>query len=178
MEEIALSRAVVPNDWDWDTASDLQDNHDDVAPEEFLPECEIEGDWINFGNRLVENPDYREWVGWREREARLFSLRHNFSWVVVGGESGPGARPMHPQWARDLRDECQETGIPYFYKQHGAWLHEEQHPEWVKLPEIQRRLAGRQHEWPDGSVSVCVGKHRAGRLLDGREWNEMPAHRR
>ena len=42
-------------------------------------------------------------------------------WVIVGGESGPGARPMNPQWARDIRDRCQATGVPFFFKQWGAW---------------------------------------------------------
>jgi protein gp37 len=42
-------------------------------------------------------------------------------WVIVGGESGPGARPMHPQWARDLRDQCQAAGVAFFMKQFGAW---------------------------------------------------------
>jgi protein gp37 len=43
------------------------------------------------------------------------------NWVIVGGESGPGARPMHPQWARDLRDQCQAAGVAFFMKQQGAW---------------------------------------------------------
>lgn len=42
-------------------------------------------------------------------------------WVIVGGESGPGARPMHPQWARDIRDQCVAAGVPYFFKQWGEW---------------------------------------------------------
>lgn len=43
------------------------------------------------------------------------------SWVIVGGESGPGARPMHPDWARSLRDQCTTAGVPYFFKQWGEW---------------------------------------------------------
>ena len=43
------------------------------------------------------------------------------NWVIVGGESGPGARPMQPDWARSLRDECQKVGIPYFLKQLGGF---------------------------------------------------------
>jgi len=41
-------------------------------------------------------------------------------WVIVGGESGPNARPMHPDWARSLRDQCQEAGTPFFFKQWGG----------------------------------------------------------
>jgi protein gp37 len=99
-------------------------------------------------------------------------------WVIVGGESGPGARPMHPRWARAVRDQCQAAGMPYFYKQHGAWLHESQflEPVTIHTPNIvtfeERNY--RVHCWPDDSQSYRVGKKAAGRLLDGREWNEMP----
>jgi protein gp37 len=62
------------------------------------------------------------------------------SWVIVGGESGPHARPMAPEWVRDVRTQCIEAGIPFFFKQWG----------------------GKQ-------------KHRTGRVLDGRTWDEMPA---
>jgi protein gp37 len=43
-------------------------------------------------------------------------------WVIVGGESGPAARPMHPDWARSLRDQCAAAGVPFFFKQWGEWL--------------------------------------------------------
>jgi len=45
---------------------------------------------------------------------------HGLDWVIAGGESGPGARPMEPQWPRDLRDQCVEAGVPYFFKQWGG----------------------------------------------------------
>ena len=86
------------------------------------------------------------------------------SWVIVGGESGPGARPMHPQWARDIRDQCQEAGVPFFFKQSGEWA-----PEWLHIsgPPL--------HRWdPDEPGVLRVGKKAAGALLDGREWKEMP----
>src|SRR5690606_38608206 len=43
------------------------------------------------------------------------------TWIVAGGESGPGARPMHPDWARGLRDQCKAAGVPFFFKQWGEW---------------------------------------------------------
>lgn len=67
-------------------------------------------------------------------------------WVICGGESGPNARPMHPDWARGLRDQCNEAGVSFFFKQWG------------------------EHD----SEMRPVGKKKAGRLLDGREWNEVP----
>ena len=71
---------------------------------------------------------------------------NGIDWVIAGGESGPGARPMHPDWVRAVRDQCTESGTPFFFKQWGA--HDRQ---------------GRR-----------VGKKRAGRFLDRRKWNGMP----
>ncbi|HEY1034582.1 MAG TPA: phage Gp37/Gp68 family protein [Pseudoxanthomonas sp.] len=84
-------------------------------------------------------------------------------WVVVGGESGPGARPMNPQWARDLRDQCATAGVPFLFKQWGSW---------VSVSEVEG--AGAHHTFPDGRTVRNVGKRRAGRLLDGVEHNGFP----
>jgi protein gp37 len=43
------------------------------------------------------------------------------NWVIVGGESGPGARPVHPDWVRSIRDQCVAAGVPFFFKQWGEW---------------------------------------------------------
>lgn len=50
------------------------------------------------------------------------SLRPQLDWIIVGGESGKDARPMHPDWARQIRDDCKEAGVPFFFKQWGSWL--------------------------------------------------------
>lgn len=77
--------------------------------------------------------------------------------VIVGGESGPGARPMHPDWARSLRDQCNAAGVAFHFKQWGEY-------SW-----------GVRHEPPQATeYPLKVGKARAGRLLDGRTWDEMP----
>jgi len=119
---------------------------------------------------------------------------HRLDWVVAGGESGPGSRPMHPDWLRSLRDQCIAAGVPLFFKQWGDW-----HPcrspviEWseddgfsgeiVVLPEadaapfsapsrdadIRRAITGRCSQ-----PMARLGKARAGRLLDGIEHNGMP----
>ncbi len=93
--------------------------------------------------------------------------------VIVGGESGPGARPMHLDWARRLRDQCVEAGVPLFFKQWGMWLHEsaEEAGRWNWDDADARKLL---HVWPDGTTSIRLRKIDAGRLLDGREWSEMP----
>lgn len=88
-------------------------------------------------------------------------------WVIVGGESGADARPMHPDWARSLRDQCQAAGVPFFYKQTGEWVHADTlSSETQEHFDALGRTAGE---------FVRVGKKAAGRLLDGREWSEFPA---
>jgi|TARA_A100001391_G_scaffold205410_1_gene205939 protein gp37 len=81
-------------------------------------------------------------------------------WVIVGGESGPGARPMHPDWVRSLRDHCEEAGVPFLFKQWGQWLPDSQN----------QAIIG-----PSGDTqAIRVGKKAAGRLLDGRTWGQFP----
>jgi protein gp37 len=84
-------------------------------------------------------------------------------WVVVGGESGPDARPMHPEWARRLRDQCLIVGIPFLFKQWGEWIGDA-----VSLDD------SRMHHWPDGACSFRAGKKAAGRRLDGRLYDDFP----
>lgn len=94
-------------------------------------------------------------------------------WVIVGGESGPNARPMHPDWARSLRDQCQAAGVPFLFKQWGEWSPGyARHGNDLSYDTI---VDAKQHEWPEGHCAFHVGKKAAGRMLDGREWNEVPA---
>ena len=93
-------------------------------------------------------------------------------WVIVGGESGPGAWPMHPDWARDIRDRCVAMGIPFFFKQWGAWVTEDQSPLDITLPGEGFNLLREGRRL--GPCFYRVGKKAAGRLLDGRTWDEMP----
>lgn len=118
------------------------------------------------------------------------------NWVVVGGESGPNARPMHPDWARSLRDQCVAARVPYFFKQWGEFLPRigMSHLDKVEFLNTVRGKAwgcldvhgnyqpetttwnGTQDD-PDYEREVTVyrvGKHAAGRLLDGQEWSEYP----
>lgn len=122
-------------------------------------------------------------------------------WVVVGGESGPDARPMHPDWARSLRDQCQVAGVPYFFKQWGEWkpISEmavgEDDALYEPAPEGYEDLYTRQCKVPNravqfdggdgyqlidghgGYLMFRVGKKKAGRTLDGRTWDEYPEAR-
>jgi protein gp37 len=97
-------------------------------------------------------------------------------WVIVGGESGPQARPMHPDWARQIQRQCEAAGVAFFFKQWGEFVGGlGQRINWVSL-QSGAYLCGDKntYEWGDGVVSQRVGKHAAGRLLDGRTWDEMP----
>jgi protein gp37 len=89
-------------------------------------------------------------------------------WVICGGESGGHARPMHPDWARSLRDQCNEADVPFFFKQWG---------EWIEVPAFQNNGDMGMMD-TEGLMRSCVvrkvGKHVSGRLLDGREWSEFP----
>jgi protein gp37 len=88
-------------------------------------------------------------------------------WVIVGGESGRGARPMHPDWARSVRDQCVAAGVPFFFKQWGAWVDPFQLPD-----ETVRQLDAAGADL--GDEPVRLDKKLAGRELDGRTWDEMP----
>lgn len=111
-----------------------------------------------------------EWVG---RYPKI-------DWVICGGESGPRARPRHPQWARSLRDQCAAAGVPYFDKQHGEWAPLEKAPSaaaWSRA--YCARNDGTFVPVEDYDSATCellfnVGKRAAGRLLDGVEHNEFP----
>lgn len=110
-------------------------------------------------------------------------------WVVVGAESGPGARPMHPHWAYALRDQCGAAGVPFLFKQWGEWAvasHENGH--------FDSSMASNNAFWIDAKTGekrkpsctgmndpvgmFIAGKKRAGRLLDGIEHNGFPEVRR
>lgn len=132
-------------------------------------------------------------------------------WVIVGGESGFSARPMHPDWARDLRDQCAAAGVPFLFKQWGEWWPVSQQPEGSTQSLYRSNRKARPHE-DQGAIDDCygrtctvdqcvihangsvhepltpmaflqgtgamltfkAGKKAAGRLLDGREWDEVP----
>lgn len=87
-------------------------------------------------------------------------------WVIVGGESGADARPMHPKWARSIRDQCIEADVPFLFKQWGEW-----HPDCICGRSKACRTINRPREHL--SIMFRCGKH-AGRKLDGWTWNEFP----
>lgn len=115
---------------------------------------------------------------------RDFPGHPRIDWVVVGGESGAKARPMHPEWVRSLRDQCVAADVPFLFKQWGEYLpgvdatndqtYAARSGGWV-------RLDGGFHDGNDqtaflkGDAHVLhVGTKAAGNLLDGQEWNQYP----
>lgn len=113
-------------------------------------------------------------------------------WVIAGGESGPSARPMHPDWVREVRDQCNDAGVPFFFKQWGEWAPvcaqypgtDAEHDEAEEASlcgDICLRDDG--YIWEDGFqpsiqgrpwLMARVGKKNAGRILDGRPHDEYP----
>ena len=100
--------------------------------------------------------------------------RRRIDWVIAGGESGPSARPAHPDWFRSMRDQCAAASIPFFFKQHGAWIAAE-----LDGPIPNRahsiNIAGEFATTGERVVRVsCVGKAAAGAVLDGQEHRDLP----
>ena len=90
-------------------------------------------------------------------------------WVICGGETGANARPLHPDWVRGLRDQCQMAGVPFFFKSWGDW-----YPNWSEMSRDDI-----DYDKPHVSVGrlsfVHCGKKQSGRLLEGRTWDEEPS---
>ncbi len=124
--------------------------------------------------------------------------RHNIAQVICGGETGPHARPCHPDWVRSIRDQCQEAGVPFLFKGWGEWgsycERKKENKKWI----LQRHIPTKDKRWgtldlqgnwfenttpwngrqEDDSetgevVMVRVGHKAAGRLLDGVEHNDL-----
>lgn len=94
-------------------------------------------------------------------------------WVILGGESGPNARPMHPYWVESIRDQCQAANVPFFFKQWGEWIDIDNGYTQVNssLRKLKKYTFGSAYTSHD---VYRVGKKQAGRLLYGKEYNEFP----
>ncbi len=113
---------------------------------------------------LLGPVDLSKWTSQRPKHL------HRIDWVIAGGESGPNARAMLPGWARQLRDQCQQSGIPFHFKQWGHWAP-------VPAPKRENSLV---HKFWDEVIGAEIfmaakGKKIAGRRLDGMTWDELPA---
>lgn len=151
---------------------------------------------------LMDIPAKRHFVSAEPLMEQIDMGPHRPEWLICGGESGKEARPMHPDWARSLRDQCQAAGVAFHFKQWGEWKQLDEDFEYYKygrrvrnnsdfvrqLSRYQKNNNARELLCPgllleykqSGCISygdraiARVGKKLAGRLLDGREWNEFP----
>jgi protein gp37 len=123
----------------------------------------IESDAYAFrANYLRETPAAVRFLSLEPLLGPLPSLDlTGIDWVIAGGESGPGARPMHSAWVRDIRDRCVVASVPFLFKQWGEWA-----PDGALM---------KNGTWEDADESMTrVGKKAAGRELDGKVWDEYP----
>lgn len=103
--------------------------------------------------------------GWAIDSEDSFPL-DRIGWVITGGESGHKARPSHPDWFRFVRDQCVNSGVPYFHKQNGEWTPRIEGIEFVQDVHDSKYIYNTE--------MIRVGKKNAGRLLDGVEWSQVP----
>lgn len=176
-----------------------------IGPLDLMP-------WLEWGDCTGELPDGTSWgcIGCDDRcaacpnEKAVYHVeegppdargcpewmthdRRTLDWIICGGESGARARPMHPDWARSLRDQCAAAGVPFFFKQWGEWApgenatgpatRTEQTAEWFEsgwhFSSLTPRMSEELH-CDDAPDLYRLGKRGAGRWLDGVEHSAMP----
>jgi len=131
--------------------------------------------WTNWCE-CASGETYREYLE-RGGSVNEYEALRALDWVIAGGESGPGARPMHPDWVRGLRDQCGGAGVPFFFKQWGEWLPWGQFGDRDLDEFLRMTRAERRPQEPDvngAAATYRVGKKRAGRFLDGHEHSQFP----
>lgn len=113
---------------------------------------------------LLGTVDLGKWAG--ERAKGFYPI----DWVIAGGESGPRSRPMLPNWARSLRDQCQRNAIPFHFKQWGHWAP-------VATSNSNKPLVRQFWDDVEGKeiFMEAKGKKVAGRRLDGAIWDGIPS---
>lgn len=182
-----LSNSPLPNVWlgvsceDQKTADERVPLLLDVPAAVRFVSCEPLLGAINLVNIIKHNIE-------REIGVKSIDKQSFLDWVIVGGESGPHARPMHPTWIQSLKDQCEAAGVPFFFKQWGEWIAASQkfHTElikpesigdlqcqWLQIDGASRPIGHGLMESHD-MLMMRVGKRNAGRLLDGVEWNQYP----
>lgn len=150
-----------------------------------LPHCWLgvsAEDQKHFDKRVKHLMEIPASVRWVSAEPLLGPILagdalKSLSWIVCGGESGTRARPMHSDWVRSLRDECVTSVVPFLFKQWGTFIPADQ-PESRNFVYDNDRC---EHVWDESSstgYSIRVGKKAAGRLLDGRTWDQFPQRER
>lgn len=130
-----------------------------------------EGARVDLWESCLTGKRYDMWAG--DDEDPMQPGHPKLDWVIVGGESGANARPMHPAWPRSLRDQCEAAGVAFHFKQWGQFV-----PESCAARDHQgahtSQTFGKSCVKQGGEIFWSVGKAKAGRLLDGVEHNGFP----
>lgn len=139
---------------------------------------------VDLGN--VRPPERYEIDALRGHDADQNLPCERLDWVIAGGESGPGARPAHPDWFRALRDQCAAAGTPFFFKQWGSWLPDRMLESADKRgiimradgtlptdPDVERMMSG-TFDFAGWQHFAFIGKKAAGARLDGVEHRAFP----
>jgi protein gp37 len=160
-------------------------------------ECSVccrSGLWNN-GRSIAAGDEVNEyWCQVCGAEVPIEGCTPGIGWVIAGGESGPGARPMHPAWARSLRDLCEAAAVPFFLKQLGEYSPylpmipddtrpDGRAPDWDRKPSAWVEEATGRTVTDEANVPITgswqavyrVGKKAAGRTLDGQTSDQYPA---
>ena len=152
-----------------------------------IPKLDATGDLVNIRFLSIEPLIGPISISWDWLHG--IGGRNGIDWVIVGGESGPGARTMHPDWARSLRDQCAAAGVPMLFKQWGEWEasldRERDDPDWRADYSNDYANSGRS-AWLNlaGGIGFHgerfhvmrrMGKKLTGRLLDGVTHDGFPS---
>lgn len=151
-----------------------------VSAEPLLGAIDFTGIYGEIGTAL--QLDCLNGIHYHHDDGGARTVAKRLDWIVVGGESGRGARPMHPQWVRGIRDQCNSAGVAFFFKQWGEWGVDRLRAGGdlggdMRAGRVRHVCAARENDgyFRSGDVHMRrVGKARAGRMLDGREHNDMP----
>jgi hypothetical protein len=142
--------------------------------------------WIGFSAEDQSNFDFRIesarkiptpvlWVSAEPLLGEISMLEYldfgTISWVIAGGESGPSARPTNGLWVKRLIIQARNYDVPFFFKQWGEWA------SYAQLPKdypLSTKDFANSHTWSHGGHSYKIGRKKAGRLLNGKEFSEFP----
>jgi len=177
-----VKRWPLPNAWVGVSVED-QAAADERIPQ--LLETPAAVRWLSM-EPLLGSVDVARWLEAGSLESGLGLSSPGIDWVVVGGESGPKARPMHPGWADDLRAQCAAVGVPFLFKQWGEWAPGETVERKSGVVPTASLLNG---EWQFGKEDLAgegghiddepdlyrIGKRAAGRKLGGAQYDGYPA---
>lgn len=148
-----------------------------VSVEPMLGSVKLSQDWVDYlegWDTEAEHGRHDEHGNCLDCPVPVQVQTEKLDWVICGGETSSDARPVHPDWVRSLLGQCQAAGVPFFFKGWGEWF-----PVGEKLagefkPIGKGDALKRLHLWPDRELSMRTGRKAAGRLLDGKIWDETP----